>query len=547
MEDKNNSNETKPTNLDINLRFPSENVVENTIDSECLKDSKHGEESTLEDHSAAFSCDKSLDENNLDQNSNDAVKESLDCQKDNSDVCDRTSHRPILQLDCDSDEYFDPFCNDEIDTQNCDPQCYEDEDLIFHSKLPITEDELIDGCLGEDGYLYEKSLLYDTEIDKPLSYHRVDSSEILYEKKRRKVKIVGHYLLGDIVGEGSYSKVKEALDTRTLERRAAKIMKKKRLRKIPNGEQNVQREIQLLRKLNHENVIKLYDVIYDEPKEKLYIVTEYCVAVLQELLDSVPNTRRLPIYQAHCYFVQLIEGLDYLHGQGIIHKDIKPGNLLLTNAGVIKITDLGVSEMLDRFQESDAISMSQGSPAFQPPEIADGLTSFSGFKVDIWASGVTLFNITTGKYPFQGDNIYRLFDNISKCVLTIPEGVDDLLADLMRGMLQKDPNTRFSIQIIRNHDWVRKKHPKIEPSIKIPKKSTGDEYRSMSVLPYLWELHNGRNLKTEDRDLDYSNVHFGDYSSSGGSISRINDLTIQSMASNASKHSRTSNLCKNRF
>lgn len=51
--------------------------------------------------------------------------------------------------------------------------------------------------------------------------------------------------------------------------------------------------------------------------------------------------------------------------------------------------------------------MSQGSPAFQPPEIADGRSSFSGFKVDIWASGVTLFNITTGKYPFQGDNIYR--------------------------------------------------------------------------------------------------------------------------------------------
>lgn len=71
--------------------------------------------------------------------------------------------------------------------------------------------------------------------------------------------------------------------------------------------------------------------------------------------------------------------------------------------------------MLDRFQESDAISMSQGSPAFQPPEIADGLTSFSGFKVDIWASGVTLFNITTGKYPFQGDNIYRSVIVIKLC------------------------------------------------------------------------------------------------------------------------------------
>jgi len=126
----------------------------------------------------------------------------------------------------------------------------------------------------------------------------VNSSEILYEKKKRKVKFVGQYLLGDIVGEGSYSKVKEVLDTVTLERRAAKIMKKKRLRKIPNGEQNVQREIHILRKLNHENLIKLYDVIYDPMKEKMYIVMEYAVAVLQELLDSVP-LKKLPTHQAH--------------------------------------------------------------------------------------------------------------------------------------------------------------------------------------------------------------------------------------------------------
>lgn len=92
--------------------------------------------------------------------------------------------------------------------------------------------------------------------------------------------------------------MKEVLDTATLERKAAKIMKKKRLRKIPNGEANVQREIQLLRKLNHENLIKLYDVVYDPLKEKLYIVMEYAVAVLQELLDSVP-TKKLPIHQAH--------------------------------------------------------------------------------------------------------------------------------------------------------------------------------------------------------------------------------------------------------
>lgn len=63
--------------------------------------------------------------------------------------------------------------------------------------------------------------------------------------------------------------------------------------------------------------------------------------------------------------------------------------------------------MLDQFKQSDMISLSQGSPAFQPPEIADGQAEFSGFKVDIWACGVTLYNIVTGKYPFQGDNVYR--------------------------------------------------------------------------------------------------------------------------------------------
>ncbi|XP_046956704.1 serine/threonine-protein kinase STK11 isoform X3 [Lynx rufus] len=165
----------------------------------------------------------------------------------------------------------------------------------------------------------------------------------------------------------------------------------------PSPVQTPEREIQLLRRLRHKNVIQLVDVLYNEEKQKMYMVMEYCVCGMQEMLDSVPE-KRFPVCQAHGYFCQLVDGLEYLHSQGIVHKDIKPGNLLLTTGGTLKISDLGVAEALHPFAEDDTCRTSQGSPAFQPPEIANGLDTFSGFKVDIWSAGVTLdAGIRTGQ------------------------------------------------------------------------------------------------------------------------------------------------------
>jgi serine/threonine-protein kinase 11 len=174
-------------------------------------------------------------------------------------------------------------------------------------------------------------------------FHRVSSDQVIYQARKR-LKMIGKYVMGDVLGEGSYGKVKEMLDSDTLCRCAVKILKQRKLRRIPNGVQNVEREIKLLKSLKHKNVINLVDVLYNEEKQKMYLIMEFCVGSLQGMLDSTP-TKKFPLFQAHGYFTQLIDGLEYLHSKRVVHKDIKPGNLLLTLEGELKISDLGVAEV----------------------------------------------------------------------------------------------------------------------------------------------------------------------------------------------------------
>ncbi|XP_049866531.1 serine/threonine-protein kinase STK11 isoform X1 [Pectinophora gossypiella] len=329
------------------------------------------------------------------------------------------------------------------------------------------------------------------DLDQTIPFfQRVDSADIIYKSKKKKCKMIGKYVMGDVLGEGSYGKVKEMLDSESLCRRAVKILKKRKLRRIPNGEQNVQREIQLLRILRHKNVIELVDVMYNDEKQKMYLVMEFCVGVLQDMLEASPG-KKFPQRQAHDYFTQLLDGLEYLHGQGVVHKDIKPGNLLLTLDQTLKITDFGVAEALDLFSSEDTCYTGQGSPAFQPPEIANGAETFSGVKVDIWSSGVTLYNMTTGKYPFEGDNVYRLLEAIGRGEpAPPPESLAPTLRALLTHMLKRDPELRPNVQEIRRHAWV-KATPPLESGDKLVavRSRRSDELHSSTVIPYLVERH----------------------------------------------------------
>jgi len=169
--------------------------------------------------------------------------------------------------------------------------------------------------------------LLDLTPPTPVPIQRVSSEdEFNFCIKRKRAKFIGPYLFGDIIGQGSYAKVKECLDRRNLCRRAVKIMQRRRLRKTPYGEQMAATEIRLLKKLKHPNIIQLYDFIRNDEKQKLYLFIDLCVVSLQEMLDINEQQKQFkvfPIWQAHGYFIQLINGLEYLHSKFIIHNDIK--------------------------------------------------------------------------------------------------------------------------------------------------------------------------------------------------------------------------------
>eukprot|EP00163_Fabomonas_tropica_P033514 TRINITY_DN884_c0_g2_i2.p1 TRINITY_DN884_c0_g2~~TRINITY_DN884_c0_g2_i2.p1 ORF type:complete len:959 (+),score=198.07 TRINITY_DN884_c0_g2_i2:632-3508(+) len=272
----------------------------------------------------------------------------------------------------------------------------------------------------------------------------------------KKPKTIGSYLLSNVVlGSGQYGEVREGLVIASALRVAIKIVKLQALRKIDRKAlQNIQREIKVLRKIKmHDRCVQLLDVIDRPEKEKKYLVFEY--APHGSLADTLKNApaNRISLDYAHYYFKQLMEGLDYLHSLGIVHRDIKPANLLFGQQGLM-IADFGSAELLDAFNRSDACETSSGTPAYHPPEVLSGKSSFSGYKVDVWAAGITLYQMVTGVLPFQGKGYEALIRSVTTDELQLPDLIPASLCDLLQGMLHKDETKRLSIEQIRKHPWT---------------------------------------------------------------------------------------------
>ncbi|KAJ3445248.1 map/microtubule affinity-regulating kinase [Anaeramoeba flamelloides] len=301
----------------------------------------------------------------------------------------------------------------------------------------------------------ENSNEEEDEEEEEKESHVIETKKLQMTKDSQGQRINEYQILENL-GRGSYGKVKKAV--KNGKTYAIKIMNKRLLKKKRQGRRktaldNVRREIAIMKKVNHPNVVNLYEVIDDNETQLLFLVMEFMEG--GALMDD--NTIQEPIEepQARKYFRDIICGLDYLHFHQIVHRDIKPENLLKDKDGKVKIADFGVSDI---FEKDDKFTSTAGTPAFLPPEICSGKKNFSGKDQDIWAVGISLYYMVFGMLPFLARNPLKLFEKIQNEKLTIPEKTETDLKSLILGILEKDPDNRMKIDEIYTHPWVTERN-----------------------------------------------------------------------------------------
>ncbi|KAG0263128.1 hypothetical protein BG011_009230 [Mortierella polycephala] len=256
---------------------------------------------------------------------------------------------------------------------------------------------------------------------------------------------VGNILLGNCIGKGAFGSVWRGLNLDTATTVAVKQIN---LSDIPSAElANIMMEIDLLKKLNHPNIVKYFG--FEKTSECLNIILELCEN--GSLRSLCKNFGKLPEHLGAMYITQVLDGLIYLHDQGVIHRDIKGANILATKDGLVKLADFGVATLSNDVGGDLSVA---GTPYWMAPEIIElsGATTAS----DIWSVGCTVIELLDGEPPYHEfppmGALYRIVQDDHP---PIPESVSAIVRDFLMQCFQKDCNLRVSAKKLSRHPWIQ--------------------------------------------------------------------------------------------
>ena len=250
----------------------------------------------------------------------------------------------------------------------------------------------------------------DKDKDKP------SENQSIVEEKITKVNgdvQIRKYIKGRLLGKGGFAKCYEFINQENDHSSAAKIIPKKSLVKS-RAKQKLISEIKIHKSLHHPNIVAFEH--YFEDSENVYLLIEICLN--QTLNELLKRRKKLTELEVQCYAVQIIKALKYLHSHRVIHRDLKLGNLFISDKMEIKVGDFGLATKLEFDGERKRTVC--GTPNYIAPEILEGKTGHS-YEVDIWSLGVIMYTLIIGKPPFETNNVKETYKRIKMGNYSFPE------------------------------------------------------------------------------------------------------------------------------
>jgi [calcium/calmodulin-dependent protein kinase] kinase len=295
--------------------------------------------------------------------------------------------------------------------------------------------------------------------------------------------MINQYIVEKTLGKGSFAIVKLCRDSITNEKYAIKQMNKKVLQTKKcgpgrNAYDCVIEELKVLKTLDHPHIIWLHEIIDDPKRENIYLVTKWLQRgslgkLVEEKNDKFDKFNKqcreegrddeirhtgLDVKSIRLYFIDMLKALFYCHKVAkVIHRDIKPDNIVISHNNEAVLIDFGVSALVDD-GGGGALESNMGSYMFFAPEMfksGDERKEVRGETTDLWALGVTFYYLTTGRFPCQdAKNPLHLKELVTGREINFEIIKNEPLRSLLRQMLQKDPSRRADLNGILKDPWV---------------------------------------------------------------------------------------------